>query len=69
MVGKEIVCFYMIYWLIMLMVLDLLLLKKVFGYGWLLMKDGKMFKFKGNVVYFEMLVECYGLDVLCYYLL
>lgn len=68
MVGKEIVCFYMIYWLIMLMVFDLFLFKKVFGYGWLLMKDGKMFKLKGNVVYFEMFVECYGLDVFCYYL-
>lgn len=69
MVGKEIVRFHTIYWPIMLMALDLPLPKKVFGHGWLLMKDGKMSKSKGNVVYPEMLVERYGLDALRYYLL
>ena len=42
MVGKEIVRFHTIYWPIMLMALDLPLPKKVFGHGWLLMKDGKI---------------------------
>lgn len=51
------------------MVLDLLLFKKVFVYGWILMKDGKMSKFKGNVVDFNILIDCYGLDVICYYLM
>lgn len=69
MVGKEIVRFHTIYWPIMLMALDLPLPKKVFGHGWLLMKDGKMSKSKGNVVYPEMLVERYGLDALRYYLM
>lgn len=69
MVGKEIIWFYIIYWLIMFYVLGLLLFKYVIGYGWLMMKDGKMFKFKGNVVYLEILIDCYGLDVICYYLL
>ncbi|MBO0470698.1 methionine--tRNA ligase [Enterococcus sp. DIV0242_7C1] len=69
MVGKEIVRFHTIYWPIMLMALDLPLPKKIFGHGWLLMKDGKMSKSKGNVVYPEMLVERYGLDALRYYLL
>ncbi|HIY57694.1 MAG TPA: methionine--tRNA ligase [Candidatus Tetragenococcus pullicola] len=69
MVGKEIVRFHTIYWPIMLMALDLPLPKKIYGHGWLLMKDGKMSKSLGNVVYPEMLVERYGLDPLRYYLL
>ena len=69
MVGKEIVRFHTIYWPIMLMALGLPLPKQVFAHGWLLMKDGKMSKSKGNVVYPEMLVERYGLDALRYYLL
>ncbi|HCN74155.1 methionine--tRNA ligase [Pseudolactococcus plantarum] len=69
MVGKEIVRFHTIYWPIMLMALGLPLPKQVFGHGWLLMKDGKMSKSKGNVVYPEILVERYGLDALRYYLM
>ena len=38
------------------MALDLPLPKHVLGHGWLLMKDGKMSKSKGNVVYPEMIV-------------
>ncbi|HIZ96489.1 MAG TPA: methionine--tRNA ligase [Candidatus Ligilactobacillus excrementavium] len=69
MVGKEIVRFHTIYWPIILMALDLPLPKHIVGHGWLLMKDGKMSKSKGNVVYPEMLVERYGLDALRYYLM
>ncbi|EHE1063047.1 methionine--tRNA ligase [Listeria monocytogenes] len=68
-VGKEIVRFHTIYWPIMLMALDLPLPKMVFGHGWILMKDGKMSKSKGNVVDPYMLIDRYGLDALRYYLL
>ncbi|MED3776622.1 methionine--tRNA ligase [Geobacillus stearothermophilus] len=69
LVGKEIVRFHTIYWPIMLMALGLPLPKKVFGHGWLLMKDGKMSKSKGNVVDPVIIIDRYGLDALRYYLL
>lgn len=68
-VGKEIIRFHTIYWPIILMALDLPLPKMIFGHGWILMKDGKMSKSKGNVVDPYMLIDRYGLDALRYYLL
>lgn len=67
--AKEIVRFHTIYWPIILMALDLPLPKKVFAHGWILMKDGKMSKSKGNVVDPNVLIDHYGLDALRYYLL
>ncbi|GAB3054438.1 methionine--tRNA ligase [Virgibacillus ainsalahensis] len=69
LMSKEIVRFHTIYWPIILMALDLPLPKKVFAHGWILMKDGKMSKSKGNVVDPVSLTDRYGLDALRYYLL
>ncbi len=69
LIGKEIVRFHTIYWPIILMALDLPLPKKVYAHGWILMKDGKMSKSKGNVIDPVTLIEHYGLDALRYYLL
>lgn len=68
-VGKDIVRFHTIYWPIFLMALDLPLPKKIFAHGFIMMKDGKMSKSKGNVVYPEMLIERFGLDATRYFLL
>lgn len=69
MVGKDILRFHSIYWPIMLMMLDMKLPDRLIAHGWFVMKDGKMSKSKGNVVYPEMLVERFGLDPLRYYLM
>lgn len=69
MVGKDILRFHSIYWPILLMMLDLKLPERLIGHGWFVMKDGKMSKSKGNVIYPEMLVERFGLDPLRYYLM
>ncbi|GLI08881.1 methionine--tRNA ligase [Paenibacillus tyrfis] len=69
LMSKEIVRFHTIIWPAMLMALGLPLPKKVIGHGWLLMKDGKMSKSKGNVVDPVTLIDRYGLDALRYYLM
>ncbi len=68
-VGKDIARFHLIYWPIFLMALDLPLPKTILVHNWITMKDGKMSKSKGNVIYPESLIERYGLDSVKYFLL
>ncbi len=68
-VGKDILRFHAIYWPIMLMALNIPINFKLYAHGWYMMKDGKMSKSTGQVVYPEPLIEKYGLDPLRYFLL
>ncbi len=68
-VGKDILRFHAIYWPIMLKALNVPVNFKLYAHGWYLMKDGKMSKSKGKVVYPDDLIPRYGLDPVRYFLL
>lgn len=68
-IGKDILRFHAIYWPIMLMALNIPIKFKLLTHGWILLKDCKMSKSKGNIIYPMDIVNEYGLDSLRYYLL
>ena len=67
-IGKDILRFHTIYWPIMLMALDIPIRFKLYVHGWILTKDGKMSKSKGNAVYPMDLIDRFGIDAVRYYL-
>ena len=69
LVGKDIARFHLIYWPIFLMALDLPIPETIYVHNFIVMKDGKMSKSKGNTIYPEQLIDKYGLDATKYYLL
>lgn len=68
-VGKDITRFHAIYWLVILMALELELPKKMLAHPWVLFNEAKMSKSKGNVVYSTDVIDKFGTDALRYYLL
>ena len=68
LIGKDILRFHAVYWPIFLMAAGIPINFKLYVHGWVLMKDGKMSKSRGNVVYPKDITTKYGVDSLRYYL-
>ena len=69
MTAKEIVRFHSIVWIIILMMLDLPLPKKLYGHGWINFNGQKMSKSIGNVIDPFVLAQRYGSDSVRYQIL
>lgn len=68
-IGKDILRFHAIYWPIFLMALNLPSPKKLFVHDFIMMRDGKMSKSKGNTIYPDILADAYGVDAVRYTIL
>ena len=68
-IGKDILRFHAIYWPIFLMALDIALPQKMYVHDFIMMKNDKMSKSKGNVMYPDVIADKYGVDSLRYYMI
>lgn len=70
LVGKDILTTHAVYWMTMLLALDLPLPGTLFAHGWWVAADGqKMSKSLGNTVEVDLLIDGFGVDALRYFLL
>ncbi len=68
-IGKDIMRFHSIYWIIFLKALDLPLPKKIFGHPWFNFGADKMSKSRGNVLYAHEMSKYFSVDGIRYYAL
>lgn len=61
-IGKDILKFHSIYWLAILMALDLELPKHIFAHGWITIDETKMSKSLGNVISPVQILEDFNLE-------
>ncbi len=69
LLGKDILTTHSVYWITMLMALELPLPRTLFAHGWWTADGVKMSKSLGNTIDVLLLKEAYGLDATRYFLL
>ncbi|MDD3014275.1 MAG: methionine--tRNA ligase, partial [Candidatus Gastranaerophilales bacterium] len=62
MIGKDILKFHSIYWITILMAMELPLPKTILGHGWITVDESKMGKSLGNVVSADYIINEFKLD-------
>ena len=70
-IGKDILKFHSIYWIAILMALDLELPKSIYAHGWIMIDKSKMSKSTGNVISPKSVMEAFNLknpDALRYFM-
>ena len=68
-IGKEIIRFHLIYWLLLLKQLNLPLPKNILIHGWIINNNIKMSKSKNNSINPYELIKIYDVDALRYFLI
>jgi len=71
-IGKDILKFHSIYWIAILMALDIELPKTIFAHGWITIDQAKMSKSIGNVISPQMILDGFNLsspDALRYFMM